>query len=71
LNGTLQILFYSNNANLFGENKHTFSEGNGRWAILVASKELSLVANEEVKVGKVFSTKLVKEKGFTSVSDFK
>jgi hypothetical protein len=41
LNETLEILFCGNCATLLGENIHTFWEGNGRWASLVASKEFS------------------------------
>jgi hypothetical protein len=35
-----------------GENKHTFSEGNGRAALLVASYGVILVANVKVKAEK-------------------
>jgi hypothetical protein len=43
-------MFFANDANLLGENKRTFYEGNERGAPLVASNEFSLVANAEVKV---------------------
>jgi len=39
-----------------GENKHNICEGNIRWALLVTNNEISLVANAEVKVGKILNT---------------
>jgi len=50
MKGTLEILVCANNANLLGGNKHTFSEGNGRWTFLVASKEFSEFKKLWVKV---------------------
>jgi hypothetical protein len=49
LNETLEILFCANDTNLLEEDKYTFCEGNERGAPLVASNEVSLVANGEVK----------------------
>jgi len=52
LNGALDNLLCFNYVNLLGENKHTFSGGNERRALLVTGNDVSLVANVEVKVGK-------------------
>jgi len=49
LNETLEIMFCANDTDLLEENKHTFCEGNERGLLLVASNEVSLVANAEVK----------------------
>jgi hypothetical protein len=57
LSETLQPHCYGNVANLLGGNKLTFPEGYGRWAVLVASKEVSSVANGDVKVGRVLIPK--------------
>ena len=40
LNETLQFLFYGNDANLLGENKHSFCLGYERGAFLVVGKEV-------------------------------
>ena len=37
LNETLEILFFANDVNLMGENKHTVCEGNVRRVLFVAS----------------------------------
>jgi hypothetical protein len=44
-----------------GENKHTVCEGNESGALLVASNEVSLVANAEVKAGKLHNTEVGKQ----------
>jgi len=43
----------ANDANLLGENKHTFCERSERGAVLVTGSEGSLVANGEGKGGKI------------------
>ena len=49
LSGPLEILFFGNDANLLGGNKHTFCKGKGRGAISVDNKEFSLVENAQKK----------------------
>jgi hypothetical protein len=49
LNETLDIPIRVSDANSLGENKHIFCEGNEREALLVASNEVSFVANAEVE----------------------
>jgi hypothetical protein len=61
LNETLEILFCANDVNLLGENKRTLCEGNERGAVLVGSKEVSLVASAELKVGKIHNTEVGKQ----------
>lgn len=56
MNRTVQNLLYASDANLLEENKHTFCEGNERGALLDTSNEVFLVANAEVKVGKIHNT---------------
>ena len=46
----------ANDANLLGENKHTFCERSERGAVLVTGSEGSLVANGERKGGKIQNT---------------
>jgi len=52
-NRNLENLFYTNHVDLLAENKHTFCEGNERAALLVASYGVSVVANAQVKAGKI------------------
>ena len=61
LNETLEILFCGNDGNLLGGNKHTLCEGSASGFLLVASNEVSLVANAEVKVGKIYNTEVGKQ----------
>ena len=69
MNVKLGILVCVDVANLLGENKHTFCEGNERGALLVTSNEVSLVANAEVKVGK-FHNKEVNKQVFLTFKCF-
>jgi len=46
----------ANDANLLGENRHIFWEGNESGAVLVTGSEGSLVANGEGKVRKIHNT---------------
>ena len=57
LNETLEILFCVNDTNLLGENKYSFCGGYERGA----SIEVSLVANAEIKVGKIHNTEVGKQ----------
>ena len=57
LNETIYLLFYDNDDNLLRDNELNFSEKIWWWAFLVASEEVSLVANADVEVGTVLSTK--------------
>ena len=61
MNVRLGILVRADVANLLGENKHTFCEGNEIGAFLVASNEVSPVANAEVNVGKIRNTEVDKQ----------
>jgi len=60
LDQTLEILFCANDTNLFVENKYTFCEGNERMVLLFANNEFSLVANSDVRVGKVHNKEVCK-----------
>ena len=57
LNETLEILFCADGDNLLGEYKHTSCEGNERGT----SNAASLVANAEIKVGKIHNTGVGKQ----------
>jgi len=61
LKRALEIEFCANDTNLLEETKHTFCEGNERVALLVAINEVSLVANAEVKAGKIHNPEVGKQ----------